>query len=429
MQSWNFNPVAAQHRLIDVCHRDASLPATASPMLAFGLGRSYGDVCLNDGGTLLLTRRLNKFMAFDRVTGRLQCEAGVTLGEILQLVVPCGWFLSVTPGTRFVTVGGAIANDVHGKNHHLQGSFGHHVCQFELLRSNGERKRCSAAENPQWFAATIGGLGLTGLITWAEIQLTRVNNPALVTLSIKFPNLDGFWALNAATDGTWPYTVAWIDCLATGKQQGRGILMLGKHAPMQEQLPMRKDKSISFPLTPPISLVNSLTLKLFNTLYFHRPLKAHPGISHFMPFFYPLDGIGEWNRMYGRRGFYQYQCVLPPQNGRQATSDLLGIIAKRGAGSFLAVLKVFGDKPSRGLLSFPRPGATLALDFPNQGSRTLQLFNELDAVVRQAGGAIYPAKDARMPGDLFRTAYPLWQTFSEFIDPQFSSGFWRRVME
>lgn len=429
MRSWNRVPLVKHERVLDIEARSEALPALPTSCLPFGNGRSYGDVCLNAGGALLRTRRMNRFIAFDRATGRLRCESGVLLKDILDLVVPQGWFLPVTPGTRFVTVGGAIANDVHGKNHHIQGSFGHHVRRLELLRSDGARIVCGQNEAPDWFRATVGGLGLTGLITWAELQLMPVSNPFMVTQSLRFKDLDAFWVLNAEAESRWPYIVAWVDCTATGRRQGRGILMLGRHAPPQSELPSWRDARRHFPVDPPISLVNALSLRMFNALYYHRPLPRGPVLSHFVPYLYPLDGILEWNRIYGRKGFFQYQCVLPPEASHDGIRDLLGIIAKRKEGSFLAVLKTFGKAPAPGMLSFPRPGATLAIDFPNRGQRTLRLFDELDAVVRAAGGALYPAKDARMPGDLFRSAFPAWETFSTFIDPRFSSSFWRRVME
>lgn len=427
MEPWNRYPRIEHAEVFDVEGRHNPLPPSQHLLLPFGNGRSYGDVCLNEGGALLRTRRIDRFISFDRSTGRITCEGGVLLKEILDLVVPQGWFLPVTPGTRFVTVGGAIANDVHGKNHHVHGSFGHHVSKLELLRSDGERIVCSPSKNVDWFRATIAGLGLTGLITWAELQLLPVSNPFMVVESKRFEGLDQFWAMNADAESRWPYTVAWIDCLATGKRQGRGIFMLGRHAPAHTELPAWKERSRRFPLDPPVSLVNSLSLRIFNQIYYHKRLRRGPELSHYVPFFYPLDAVLHWNRIYGRKGFFQYQCVLPSLASQEGIRELLRIISKNRTGSFLAVLKTFGSKPSVGLLSFPRPGATLALDFPNRGERTFRLFNELDAVVREAGGALYPAKDARMPGEMFQAGYPAWEQFSAYIDPRFSSSFWRRL--
>ncbi len=402
------------------------LDVTRVGLLAHGRGRSYGDVCLNHGGTLLHTAGLHRFISFDRAKGVLRCEAGVSLREILALTVPQGWFLAVTPGTRDVTLGGGIANDVHGKNHHVAGSFGHHVLRLELLRSSGERLLCSPDMQPELFRATVGGLGLTGLITWAEIQLIPIANAYMEVETTRFANLDEFWALNAHSETRWPYTVAWIDCLARGKQQGRGVFMAGRHAAPQDSLPDWRERNRNVPFSPPVSLVNPLSLRAFNTLYWHKA-KSGRSLSHYVPYFYPLDAISHWNRIYGRAGFYQYQCVLPPATMREGMIALLETIARSGQGSFLAVLKTFGQCANIGLMSFPRPGATLALDFPNRGETTLRLFRELDAVVRDAHGALYPAKDARMPAELFKSAFPQWAQFSQWIDPAFSSDFWRRV--
>jgi FAD/FMN-containing dehydrogenase len=428
LRSWNRIPAVAHARVIGLNDRDAPLErlGEGDTRIAFGNGRSYGDVCLNPGQTALLTRGLDKFMAFDRQTGELTCEGGVLLAEVLALTAPMGWFLPVTPGTRFATIGGAIANDVHGKNHHVAGSFGDHVVEFELLRSNDERLRCNSQENPELFAATIGGLGLTGLIVWATIKLMPVANAFMTTEARKFSTLDQFWALNEEAERDWPYTVSWIDCAS---RAGRGILFSGAHAPAQSGLPGWKESGRTFPVDPPISLVNSLSLRAFNFAYYRRPLPRGKSLVHFTPYFYPLDSIRQWNRIYGRKGFFQYQCVLPRAAAKHGVAALIGAISTSGTGSFLAVLKTFGERAGRGLLSFPRPGATLALDFPNQGELTLKLFARLDSIVREAGGALYPAKDARMPGEMFRLSFPGWQEFASFVDPGFSSGFWRRVTQ
>lgn len=427
MRSWSRYPVVVHAELRDVVSRYDDIPSLAVSALPFGNGRSYGDVCLNANGALLRTRRLDRFIHFDRSAGVLCCESGLLLRDILALVVPHGWFLPVTPGTQFVSVGGAIANDVHGKNHHISGSFGHHVEKLELLRSDGTRLICSPMSNPEWFAATVGGLGLTGLITWVELRLIPINSPFVSVASQRFETLNDFWQINAEAEANWPYTVAWIDCVATNKRRGRGIYIRARHAPGQCEMPIRERRSLSVPFELPFSLVNRSTLRMANALYFRAPLKN--GLCHYTPFFYPLDSIQNWNRMYGRKGFFQYQCVLPPDSSQDGIDRLLRIIGNSGYGSFLAVLKTFGQRPSPGMLSFPRPGATLALDFPNFGEPMLRLFNELDAVVREARGAIYPAKDARMPGEMFRRSYPRWHEFSRYIDPKFSSSFWRRVMQ
>ncbi|MEN6684041.1 FAD-binding oxidoreductase [Stenotrophomonas pavanii] len=428
--SWGRYPRAPQS-LVRVHDRLAALPAFAGSALPHGNGRSYGDSCQNPGATLLDCRGLDRFIAFDPASGRLHCEAGVTLGEIIALVLPQGWFLPVTPGTRHVTVGGAIGNDVHGKNHHLAGSFGHHVLSFELLRSNGERRVCRPGDGDGWFEATVGGLGLTGLVTHAELQLRRVPGSSLEVENIRFSSLADFFALSQDSSESHEYSVAWIDCLAHDRALGRGHFTRASHAvqPADER-PATPRRQWSMPLTPPMSLVNRLTLRPFNTLYYWRqPAQRRRHVSHLLPFFYPLDGISQWNRMYGPAGFVQYQCVLPPHAAADGIPALLQEIARSGQGSFLAVLKQFGTRPSLGMLSFPRPGTTLALDFPNTGEALWALLRRLDRIVDAAGGAQYPAKDARMTAASFQQAYPRWQDFSRFIDPRFSSGFWRRVTE
>lgn len=402
--------------------RRAALPRIDGTLLPCGNGRSYGDVGLNPGGTLLDMRGLSRFIAFDSDGGTLSCEAGVLLSDVLDLVVPHGWFPAVTPGTRFVTLGGAIANDVHGKNHHVAGSFGDHVLSFELLRSDGQRLDCSRDVNPDWFAATVGGLGLTGVITRATIRLRRIGGTVMAVKNRRFTGLDEFFALNAEAEKAHEYAVAWIDCLA---RTPRGVLMSGDHAEGDLPAPRRAKR---VPLTPPFSLVNGLSLRAFNAAYYGQPWPAESR-QHYQPYFYPLDAIGDWNRIYGKPGFYQYQCAVPPATAHAAIGKVLDTIAASGQGSFLAVLKNFGDRTAPGMLSFPMPGTTLALDFPNRGMPTRALFDRLDAIVRAAGGRLYAAKDARMSGDFFRASYPQWQDFLRFVDPKFSSGFWRRVME
>jgi len=428
--SWGRFPRAKQKVLV-VHNRDQPFPRVDGYLLPYGNGRSYGDCCLNDSGTLLHTRRLDRFISFDPVRGVLCCEAGVLLSEILELCVPHGWFLPTSPGTQYVTLGGAIANDVHGKNHHMAGTFGCHVMRFELLRSDGRRLLCSPQENSAWFTATIAGLGLTGLITWAEIQLKRIANPWLETETHRFSNLDEFFSLSEASNRDYEYTVAWVDCAAKGKSVGRGLFMRGNHAPAGAAVPKGYGRrQWAMPVSPPVSLITPLTLKAFNWLYYHRQRRpvAH-AMSHYVPYFYPLDGIQNWNRIYGPRGFLQYQCVIPSATAQAGITEIMQRVAASGKSSFLSVLKQFGDKVSPGLMSFPRLGTTLAMDFPNRGEATFRLLNELDEVVANAGGAVYPAKDARMSGKHYKQYFPDWLKFKDFVDPKFSSSFWRRVME
>lgn len=425
--SWGRWPQPRDQRLLPLRRRADPLPDAARPLLAYGQGRSYGDSCLNSGGTLLLARGLDHFLHFDPRTGVIACEAGATLGEVLEIAVPQGWFLPVLPGTRLATVGGALANDVHGKNHHRAGSFGDHVRAFELLRSDGSRQVLHPGDG--LFAATVGGLGLTGLVTWVELQLQRVAGPWMQVESLRYDGLDDFFALSAESAASHEYTVAWVDCLAKGKALGRGHFLRANHA-APGAAGQRPGAGLSMPLTPPVSLVNRLTLRPFNSLYYHRQrARRRESVQHYTPYFHPLDGIRDWNRMYGPNGFLQHQCVLPPAQARDAVAALLGEIGRSGQGSFLAVLKEFGDRAAPGLMSFARPGTTLALDFPRRGPGVFALLDRLDAIVAQAGGALYPAKDARMSPALFRAGQPGLAAFVPHIDPAFSSSFWRRVME
>lgn len=427
-RSWGHYP-RTEEVVVSLVDRHRPLPHVDGLALPLGNARSYGDSCLNDGGVLFAARPLDRFVAFDPSSGILTCEAGVLFSDILDLVVPQGWFLPVTPGTRFVTVGGAIANDVHGKNHHRAGTFGHHVLAFELLRTDGTRLHCSPEENSDWFRATVGGLGLTGVVTWATIRLRRIQGPWMSGESHKFGNLDEFFSLSRASDRDYEYTVSWIDCVARGSSLGRGLFSRANHAPAcPDARPRPPARHLAMPLTPPMSLVNGWSLKAFNTLYYHRQRRraAHATV-HYQPFFYPLDGITHWNRMYGPRGFLQYQCVIPPDAAEDAIRELIEAISRSGSGSFLAVLKQFGEQPSPGMLSFVRPGTTLALDFPNQGGGTFALLDRLDAITAAAGGAVYPAKDARMSASHFRQYFPAIDTFEGYVDPGLSSSLWRRV--
>ncbi|MDJ0836213.1 MAG: FAD-binding oxidoreductase [Acidobacteriota bacterium] len=423
-RSWGRYPRQEQ-KIHPVFWRHLPLPKPAGSMLPHGLGRSYGDSCQNEGGTLLLTTGMNRLVSFDAEEGLLCCEAGISLSDILDFIVPRGWFLPVTPGTRFVTLGGAIANDVHGKNHHRDGSFGCHVTRFELLRSDGSRRLCSAAENPEWFRATIGGMGLTGLITRAEIRLLKIDNPFIEVENIKFNNLEGFAGLARESDENYAYTVSWIDTSAPGRKRGRGIFMRGNHAGSQYNHRRRKPpRAKAFPVEAPEFLINPLTVKWFNTAYYHKQLRRRvAGVVDYEPYFYPLDAVLHWNRAYGRRGFLQYQCIVPDLG---TVAAILDKTAQHGQNSFLTVLKVFGSKPSPGLMSFPREGLTLTMDFP-VSARVTAMCDDLDVIVADAGGSLYPAKDARMPAALFQQFFPRFKEFEAYLDPAFSSSFWRRV--
>ena len=428
--SWGRYPRVKQD-IQKILWRPDTLPKVEenNSLLPFGLGRSYGDVCLNENGTLISTASMARLIAFDRENGVIRCDAGVCLKDLLEFIVPHGWFVKVTPGTKYVTIGGMIANDVHGKNHHRVGTFGCHINCFELLRSDGSKILCSRDQNSELFSATIGGLGLTGLITWAEIKLKKIEGPYIDTETIRFNNLDEFFDLSRDSDNTWEYTVAWIDSLAKGENLGQGLFMRGNHSstPSPAKFPSIGQK-LTVPFDAPSNLLNKYSIKLFNTAYYKKQFSKRSHASqYFDKYFYPLDNIGNWNRLYGKKGLLQYQCVVPMNNGKELISQILTQCIKKAQGSFLSVLKIFGNITSPGLMSFPREGVTLALDFPNRGTETFLLLDALDKIVAEAGGAIYPAKDARMTGASFKAYFPKWKEFEQYIDPQFSSSFWRRV--
>ncbi|MGZ5597555.1 MAG: FAD-binding oxidoreductase [Usitatibacter sp.] len=446
VRSWGNYPKVEHAEVLPMEWRHLPLPRTGHAILPGGLARSYGDSCLNEGEALVTTARLDRLVEFDRVNGWLRCEAGMSLAQILAVIVPAGWFLPVVPGTAFVTVGGAIANDVHGKNHQGAGSFGHHVRRFELLRSDGSRVVCSPAENGALFRATVGGLGLTGLVTWAEIALRPVRSAFFDVETIRMEGLDHFFALSEEKNGVryelsgsdsvsdnsyltpfFDYSVAWIDALATGSGIGRGIFMRARHSeePGASRAPAA---GIPMPLDLPARTLNRYSVGLFNALYRSRA-SGHWKRSRlpYAKYLFPLDAIGHWNRMYGKRGFLQHQSVVPRADARAKLAEMLAAVAQSGDASFLTVLKVFGDREPAGLLSFERPGVTLALEIPMRGAATFVLLERLDAIVRDAGGAIYPAKDARMSPETFRASFPRLDEFRAHVDPKFSSSFWRRV--
>lgn len=404
-------------------------------LLAIGNARSYGDVGLISGGTAVSTLMLNRFISFDPATGILECEPGVTLREIQARFVKQGWMLPVTPGTSFVTVGGAIANDVHGKDHHLTGTFGDHVLSLSLVRSNGEVLVCSRTKNQKMLRATIGGLGLTGVIASATIQLKKVAGPYFDAEVIPFGNLDEFFDLSQETeDQNWQATVSWFDC--STRQAGRGSFTRGNVSDRQyeaskDDAKLRLDGgALTVPITPPFSLVNKLTLDVFNTGYYWlQKQAAGKSEMHYKAFYYPLDGVYHWNRIYGPKGFFQYQSVVPMEHAREATKEMLEVIRKSGEGSFLGVLKTFADKPAAGMLSFAKRGVTLALDFPNRGASTEKLFEKLDTIVSETGGRLNPSKDARMSREMFQQGYPELKEFNKYRDDKITSDFARRVMD
>lgn len=412
----------------EVAGLDALASGIEGGFLPFGNGRSYGDSCHNDRGRLIPMREGASVHSFDPGSGVLVADAGVLLSEILERVMPHGFFLEVTPGTAQVTLGGAIANDVHGKNHHRRGTFGASVMSFELLQSDGALHACSPVANRPLFEATIGGMGLTGIIVTASIRLMRVPSANVRQTAFRFGNIDGYFDAIDAIDAGHEYSVAWIDQLACGAKLGRGVLMAGDHA--EDGGPARPPKMarLAVPFTPPVNLLNRLTLRAFNALYYGRaPGRPASSIVPWASYFHPLDAITGWNRLYGPRGLFQHQSVYPAANARQTTIALIECAQRHGAASFLTVLKRFGDVPSPGLMSFPRPGFTLTLDFANSGAQTLKMLQALDEIVLEAGGALNPYKDQRMSPAMFEASFPQWRELEGLRDPALMSDFWRRT--
>lgn len=388
-------------------------------VIAFGNGRSYGDASLQEN--ILLTRRFNNFLSFDESAGTLSCQAGVLLSEILDVFVPRGWFLPVTPGTKLITVGGAIAADVHGKNHHVDGSFGRHIQSMDVMRNDGLIITCSPDEYADFFKITVGGMGLTGIILNATFRLKRIETAYIREETDRAANLNEIMdSFEASND--WSYSVAWIDCLAKGDAMGRSIMMRGEHAKSSELIsPSHKHSPLSpkrglkldVPFTFPNFALNKLTMQAFNFAYYNkcRP-GTHKSIIDYNSFFYPLDAVDNWNRIYGKRGFTQYQFVIPKEAGREGMHKILKRITESGLGSFLAVLKLFGEQDS--FMSFPMAGYTLALDFPIS-LNAMNLFKELDAMVADYGGRLYLAKDSRMDAEMFAKTYPNADAFRQAV--------------
>jgi FAD/FMN-containing dehydrogenase len=406
--------------------RAALAERDGAPVVAYGLGRSYGDAALNAGGRVVLTRRLDRMLEFDPATGWLRCEAGVSVDEVLATFVPRGFFPPVTPGTRFVTLGGALACNVHGKNHHVDGCFGDHVRAVELLTASGDVVVCDREREPELFAATVGGVGLTGLVLALEVRLTPISSPWIEMESVRVETLDHFFEVSRES-AVFTHTVGWIDCLATGRAMGRGVFMRGRHAApdvhgtgrahaVMAGLLKAAEPLLSLPVEAPPWLLGHASVAAFNEAYFRgHPRGTRRSLVHFEPFFYPLDGVPAWNRLYGRRGFLQYQCVVPPDPERRAIRRILELISASGMASFLAVIKEFGEIQHGGL-SFPVPGVTLALDFPNHGARLYELLDRLDDVVVDVGGRVYLGKDARLTRERFRRMYPRWEEWKVVRD-------------
>jgi FAD/FMN-containing dehydrogenase len=384
-------------------------------LIARGAGRSYGDSAL--APVVLSSRFLDSFIAFDEVAGVIHCGAGVSLDTVLKVAIPQQWFLTVIPGSKFISVGGAIAADVHGKNHHVDGTFCQHVIEFSLLKASGEIVTCSPSTNADLFHATCGGMGLTGIICDAKIQLSKVLGVFINRTSIITENLQAtFDALEE--NHTAKYSVAWLDCLALGEKLGRSVVYLGEHA-ADNRFRHKDGLSVSVPFATPAVLLNKYSMTAFNSTYFNlKKIVPKNSFTNYDSFFFPLDNIKHWNRLYGGSGFLQYQFVVPTESAYSAISDILQKVAEEGKGSFLTVLKKFGAA-NKNLLSFPKEGYTLTLDFKREKS-LFPLLLELDEIVLASGGRLYLAKDARMSESMFKKGYPEWEGFAKLkgqVDP------------
>lgn len=405
-------------------------------LISRGLGRSYGDAAINAAG-VVSHLRLNRLLSFDAQQGIVECEAGVSFDDLLRVALPRGFFPSVTPGTKHVTIGGAIAADVHGKNHHVDGSFADSLLDFRLLMASGEILPCSRTQNAPVFWATLGGMGLTGAIVDARFRLRPVTSAYLTVDYEKTADLDATLERFAQGDARYQYSVAWIDCLARGRSLGRSVLMRGNHTPAEElpaavgqPLPLRIRRGKRVPGFLPNCVLNSWSVRAFNAVYYRRHGDRR-ALVDYDRFFYPLDAIEHWNRIYGRRGFLQYQAVFPTASSRAGLVALLETIAASRQASFLAVLKTFGPA-NRGLLSFPVAGSTLAVDLPNTGPAVMALLDELDEIVIRHGGRVYLAKDVRLPRQAFEAMYPRADEFRRVkaaLDPsgRFDSALARRL--
>lgn len=399
LSGWGRFPVAECNVVRPRSERELPAALANAPAIARGMGRAYGDSALNPHATISMTA-FRHMLSFDAVSGVLVAEAGVTIGDVIGVFLPRGWFPAVTPGTKFVTLGGAIAADVHGKNHHRCGSFGAFVEWIDVLGREGIVRRASRAENSDLFAWTIGGMGLTGLILRAAIRLQKVESGWIRQRALPAANLDAAMkAFDASAN--WTYSVAWIDCLAKGASLGRSVVLLGEHARAEDLDPPKRRapfatparRRLRTPFDAPAWALNQWSVRALNALYWRRSSRASETLVDWDSYFYPLDSIHEWNRIYGKRGFAQFQCVLPLEASRAGLEGLLTAISGSGQGSFLAVLKRLGAQESR--LSFPMEGYTLALDFPAR-RKALELMERLDAITLAHGGRFYLAKDSRM---------------------------------
>jgi FAD/FMN-containing dehydrogenase len=428
-QSWGRVPVSTPlqiHRPSWADNVSQAFDGTEA-VLAIGLQRSYGDSALNNGGALVDMTVLDRVHMFEPSTGILRADAGVMLGDLYKVVIPHGWFLPVVPGTQFVTLGGAVANDIHGKNHHRHGSFGCHVRAIGLIRSDGKGV-ITRLDSGELFHATIGGLGLTGIIGWVEVQCLPIPSAFIDVTNMPVVSVQAAAQVLARHDASHEFTVAWID---TVHRQGRGVVHSGNWSEnANRKYEAVQGGGLPIPTDAPNGLVGRWSVSVFNTLWYARhKLGATNTVAHLRSYFHPLDMLQHWNRLYGKRGMIQYQCVIPTTAGVGPIEELLALARKARQASFLTVLKSFGPRSSGGVLSFPMPGLTLALDFANTGSDVMALLDRCDDVVLAASGRVYIAKDCRLPGSTFRAMYPHWEQFRVHIDPKMSSSWWRRVVE
>ncbi|MBI2794556.1 MAG: FAD-binding oxidoreductase [Ignavibacteria bacterium] len=421
--SWGRTVASVPAQVLDVDSSFKAFEPSGHRYLPYGLGRSYGDVCLNNGGTLLRTRRLNSVLEFDATTGVMKVEAGAILVDVLDAASAKGWYVPVIPGTGFVTIGGAVANDIHGKNHHRRGTFGCHVLALELLRSDGLHYVCSKKQNEGLFRATIGGMGLTGMVTWVQIQLMKIGSTRIAAQTTACKSWRDIIQLLHDQDKQYEYTVAWVDA-----KRGRGHVIAGNH--VHDGI-YERHLSTTLPLAPLLrTILFDATADLHNIIrFFSMPSGTKPSIMSASKYFHPLDVVPRWNTAYGDAGFFQYQFVVPYEHGLAAIESVIRILRSHDVISYLSVLKIFGTKASPGIMSFPQPGLTLALDVPNKGLSTLTALAKCDEVILKHGGRIYPAKDARTLADTFQKMYEQQlPAFTSYIDPHFSSTFWRRVV-
>ncbi len=377
----------------------------SSQIIPNGLLRSYGDSAL--GKFCFSSAKLNRFLLFDKESGLLTVESGVSLLEINKIFIPQGWFLPVTPGTQFVTIGGAIASDVHGKNHHKVGTFGNFVKSIKLLLPNSQIVDCNTNEDSEIFKATIGGIGLTGIILQAQIMLIPITSPLIEQTTLKSENLDELFE-NFSKYNNTTYSVAWIDTFSNNSQLGKGLLFLGEHFNAKDKenksIEIKKTSKITIPFNFPSKTLNPFFLRIFNYLYYSKEFKKEKkSLVYFDKFFYPLDAINHWNRIYGKNGFAQYQFVVPIDNSKKAIVKIYQIMRDFGQGSFLTVLKQFGDENGF-YLSFPNNGFTLAMDFAIN-RKTLEMFDAFDKIILEYGGRLYLTKDSRMSNKFFHKTY------------------------